>query len=71
MSTIKPGTTILQAAALTGVEIPRFCYQNRLGIAGNCGLCLVEVCQACHCLRYASHEGMCEDTCFPSILVHT
>ncbi|KAF4517746.1 hypothetical protein B566_EDAN002951 [Ephemera danica] len=40
---VDPGTTVLQAAALAGVEIPRFCYHERLAIAGNCRMCLVEV----------------------------
>ncbi|XP_055341811.1 NADH-ubiquinone oxidoreductase 75 kDa subunit, mitochondrial-like [Paramacrobiotus metropolitanus] len=40
---VAPGTTVLQAAALVGVEIPRFCYHDRLSIAGNCRMCLVEV----------------------------
>src|SRR6201996_4790887 len=37
------GSTILQAAELAGIEIPRFCYHERLSIAGNCRMCLVEV----------------------------
>ena len=37
------GSTILQAAEQAGVEIPRFCYHDRLSIAGNCRMCLVEV----------------------------
>ncbi|VVC36797.1 Hypothetical protein CINCED_3A003457 [Cinara cedri] len=40
---VDPGTTVLQAAALVGVEIPRFCYHERLAVAGNCRMCLVEV----------------------------
>lgn len=32
-----------QAAAIAGVEIPRFCYHERLSVAGNCRMCLVEV----------------------------
>ncbi len=35
--------TILQAAEIIGIEIPRFCYHERLTIAGNCRMCLVEV----------------------------
>ncbi|MGB0959679.1 MAG: NADH-quinone oxidoreductase subunit NuoG [Halocynthiibacter sp.] len=35
--------TIIQAAEEAGVEIPRFCYHERLSIAGNCRMCLVEV----------------------------
>ncbi len=40
---VPTGTTILQAAELAGVEIPRFCYHDRLSIAGNCRMCLVDV----------------------------
>uniref|UniRef100_A0A158P751 NADH-ubiquinone oxidoreductase 75 kDa subunit, mitochondrial n=1 Tax=Angiostrongylus cantonensis TaxID=6313 RepID=A0A158P751_ANGCA len=40
---VDPGLTILQACALVGVDIPRFCYHDRLSIAGNCRMCLVEV----------------------------
>ncbi|MCU0817290.1 MAG: NADH-quinone oxidoreductase subunit NuoG [Cypionkella sp.] len=35
--------TIIQAAEVAGIEIPRFCYHERLSIAGNCRMCLVEV----------------------------
>ncbi|HBZ44374.1 MAG TPA: NADH-quinone oxidoreductase subunit G [Maritimibacter sp.] len=35
--------TILQACEQAGVEVPRFCYHERLSIAGNCRMCLVEV----------------------------
>ena len=37
------GMTILQACELAGVEIPRFCYHERLSIAGNCRMCLVQM----------------------------
>ena len=40
---VAAGSTILQAAEQAGVEIPRFCYHERLSIAGNCRMCLVEV----------------------------
>ncbi|MFH4981684.1 hypothetical protein AB6A40_008393 [Gnathostoma spinigerum] len=40
---VEPGMTILQACALVGIDIPRFCYHDRLSIAGNCRMCLVEV----------------------------
>ncbi|XP_030846441.1 NADH-ubiquinone oxidoreductase 75 kDa subunit, mitochondrial [Strongylocentrotus purpuratus] len=40
---VEPGTTVLQACAEVGVEIPRFCYHERLSVAGNCRMCLVEV----------------------------
>src|SRR5512138_2013393 len=37
------GITLIQACEHAGVEIPRFCYHERLSIAGNCRMCLVEV----------------------------
>ena len=40
---VPQGTTILQACQQAGVEIPHFCYHERLAIAGNCRMCLVEV----------------------------
>ena len=40
---VPPGTTVLQACEAAGVEIPRFCYHERLSIAGNCRMCLVEL----------------------------
>ncbi|APG62593.1 NADH-quinone oxidoreductase subunit G [Sphingorhabdus lutea] len=40
---VPEGATVLQAAELAGKEIPRFCYHERLSIAGNCRMCLVEV----------------------------
>lgn len=40
---VTPGITVLQACAEAGVEIPRFCYHERLSIAGNCRMCLVEI----------------------------
>jgi NADH-quinone oxidoreductase subunit G len=40
---IEEGYSVLQACELAGVEIPRFCYHERLKIAGNCRMCLVEI----------------------------
>ncbi len=40
---VDPRLTILQACEQAGVEVPRFCYHERLSIAGNCRMCLVEV----------------------------
>ncbi len=37
------GASVLQACEAAGVEIPRFCYHERLSVAGNCRMCLVEV----------------------------
>ena len=38
---VPPAMTLLQACEVAGVEIPRFCYHERLSIAGNCRMCLV------------------------------
>ena len=40
---VQDGITVLQACEQIGVEIPRFCYHERLSIAGNCRMCLVEM----------------------------
>ena len=40
---VPQGSTVLQAAEAAGIEIPRFCYHDRLSIAGNCRMCLVEI----------------------------
>ena len=40
---IEEGLTVLQACEKAGVEIPRFCYHEKLSIAGNCRMCLVEI----------------------------
>ena len=40
---VDPSLTLIQACEQAGVEIPRFCYHERLSIAGNCRMCLVEI----------------------------
>jgi NADH-quinone oxidoreductase subunit G len=40
---VEDGITLIQACEQAGVEIPRFCYHERLSIAGNCRMCLIEV----------------------------
>ncbi|MDA7471831.1 NADH-quinone oxidoreductase subunit NuoG [Candidatus Pelagibacter ubique] len=40
---VEDGLTVLQACEKAGVEIPRFCYHEKLSIAGNCRMCLVEM----------------------------
>ncbi|KAJ2742025.1 ndufs1 NADH-ubiquinone oxidoreductase subunit [Coemansia sp. BCRC 34301] len=40
---VEEGSAIIQAAEKAGVTIPRFCYHERLGVAGNCRMCLVEI----------------------------
>ena len=38
---VEDGITVIQACEQAGVEIPRFCYHEKLSIAGNCRMCLV------------------------------
>jgi len=40
---VPPGSTVLQACEAAGAEVPRFCYHERLSVAGNCRMCLVEM----------------------------
>ena len=40
---VADGSTVMQACEKTGEEIPRFCFHERLSIAGNCRMCLVEM----------------------------
>ena len=40
---VRSDLTLLQACEVAGEEIPRFCYHERLSIAGNCRMCLIEV----------------------------
>jgi NADH-quinone oxidoreductase subunit G len=40
---VDPAMTLIQACEQAGIEIPRFCYHERLSIAGNCRMCLVEI----------------------------
>ncbi|KAI9609497.1 hypothetical protein H4Q26_007454 [Puccinia striiformis f. sp. tritici PST-130] len=41
--TVEQGSALIQACEKAGATIPRFCYHDRLAIAGNCRMCLVEV----------------------------
>ena len=43
---VPSGSSALQACEAAGKEIPRFCYHERLSVAGNCRMCLVEVARA-------------------------
>ncbi len=40
---VRPQTTVLQACEIAGIDLPRFCYHEKLSVAGNCRMCLVEV----------------------------
>lgn len=43
---VPKGASIIQACEAAGAEVPRFCYHQKLSIAGNCRMCLVEVAKA-------------------------
>ena len=49
---VPPEYTLLQACEAAGAEIPRFCFHERLSIAGNCRMCLIEV------ARHAEAAGL-------------
>jgi NADH-quinone oxidoreductase subunit G len=59
------GTSILQACETAGAEIPRFCYHERLSVAGNCRMCLVEV------ERAPKPVASCAMPVAPDMVVHT
>ena len=40
---VQPHSTVLQACEAANVDVPRFCYHEKLSVAGNCRMCLVEV----------------------------
>ncbi len=40
---VAPGTSVLQACEQIGIEVPRFCYHDRLSVPANCRMCLVEI----------------------------
>ena len=67
---VEEGLTVLQACEKAGVEIPRFCYHEKLSIAGNCRMCLVEMEKSpkpiASCAMPAS-EGMVIKTNTPNI----
>lgn len=62
---VQPGTSILQACEAAGSEIPRFCYHERLSVAGNCRMCLVEVEKA------PKPVASCAMPVAPDMVVHT
>jgi len=69
---VPPGSTVLQACEAAGIEVPRFCYHDRLSIAGNCRMCLVEIektppkpISSC---TYPAGEGMVVHTDTPMVI---
>ena len=67
---VAAGFSVLQACEQAGVEIPRFCYHDRLSVAGNCRMCLVEVEKAPKPIASCSYpvaEGMVVKTDSPMV----
>lgn len=64
-TTVPAGATVLQAAGIAGIEIPRFCFHQRLSIAGNCRMCLVEVAGS------AKPVASCAAPVMPNMKVYT
>ena len=69
---VKPGSTILEAAATLGLEIPHYCYHPDIGIDGNCRMCVVQVGQNTRKLAIACQlpcsEGMEVQTESPAVV---
>jgi NADH-quinone oxidoreductase subunit G len=63
--TVEPGTSIIQAAEQLGIEIPRFCYHDKLSVPANCRMCLVEV------EKSAKPVPSCAMPCGEDMKVHT
>jgi len=69
---VPPGSNVLQACEAAGKEVPRFCYHERLSVAGNCRMCLVEIERAppkpfASC-AYPVNEGMVVHTDTPMVI---
>ncbi len=62
---VAEGTSVLQAAERLGIEIPRFCYHEKLHVAGSCRLCLVEI------EKMPKLVTSCTQPCAEGMVVHT
>ncbi|WP_341764391.1 NADH-quinone oxidoreductase subunit NuoG [Candidatus Tisiphia endosymbiont of Beris chalybata] len=62
---VEAGTTILQACNKLGIEVPHFCYHERLKVAGNCRMCLVEM------EKFPKPVASCSMPVAPSMVIHT
>lgn len=59
------GTSVLQACEQLGIEIPRFCYHDRLSVAGSCRMCLVDI------EKMPKPVASCAMPCAEGMIVHT
>ena len=62
---VEAGTSVLQACEQLGIEVPRFCYHDKLSVAGNCRMCLVEIEKA------PKPVASCAMPCSDGMVVHT
>lgn len=62
---VPEGTTVIQACEMLGIEIPKFCYHERLMIAGNCRMCLVEM------ERSPKPIASCAQPCMENMVIKT
>lgn len=62
---VAAGTSVLQACDQLGIEVPRFCYHDRLSVAGSCRMCLVEI------EKMPKPVASCAMPCSDGMIVHT
>ncbi|MDR3449983.1 MAG: NADH-quinone oxidoreductase subunit NuoG [Alphaproteobacteria bacterium] len=62
---VAPGTSVLQACEQLGIEIPRFCYHDKLSVPANCRMCLVEI------EKTPKPMASCALPCNDGMVVHT
>jgi NADH-quinone oxidoreductase subunit G len=62
---VAPGTSVLQACEQLGIEIPRFCYHDKLSVPANCRMCLVEV------EKFPKPQASCALPCSDGMVVKT
>jgi NADH-quinone oxidoreductase subunit G len=60
-----PGTSVLQACEQLGIEVPRFCYHDKLSVPANCRMCLVEI------EKTPKPVASCAMPCGDGMIVHT
>lgn len=62
---VAPGTSVLQACEQLGIEVPRFCYHDKLSVPANCRMCLVEI------EKTPKPQASCAMPCNDGMIVHT
>jgi NADH-quinone oxidoreductase subunit G len=62
---VVPGTSVLQACEQLGIEVPRFCYHERLSVPANCRMCLVDMEKA------PKPVAACAMACGDGMVIHT